>query len=99
MNMIIIGCMMMFYRIMLVVFFWQWINQFFNVVVNYINRSGDVFFIVNELGIVYVFVIIGVVVMVLGFNVLIKYVLLLIGCFVFFVVVVVVNCINILLMR
>lgn len=51
------------------------------------------------MGIVYVFVIIGVVVIVLGFNVLIKYVLLLIGCFVFFVVVVVVNCINILLMR
>lgn len=99
MNMIIIGCMFIFYRKILIVVFWQWVNQFFNVIVNYFNCSGDIFIIVRQLGIVYVSVIIGVVVMVLGFKFFIKYLFFLVGRFVFFVVVVVVNCINIFLMR
>ncbi|XP_072155096.1 LOW QUALITY PROTEIN: sideroflexin-1 [Bemisia tabaci] len=98
MNMLITGCMMTFYRTNPAVVFWQWVNQSFNAVVNYSNRSGAANVTQTQLGVAYACATTGAVVTALGTKSLIQGRSLL-ARFVPFFGVVAANCVNIPIMR
>lgn len=98
MNMAITGSMMVFYQSTPAVIFWQWVNQSFNAVVNYVNRS-DASMSTTQIGMAYLGATTGAVVTALALNKGVKNFPPLIQRFVPFTAVAAANCINIPIMR
>ncbi|BES96546.1 Tricarboxylate carrier [Nesidiocoris tenuis] len=98
MNMIITGNMMLFYKTTPAVVFWQWVNQSFNALVNYCNRS-DSDMPVSQIASSYLIATSGAVGSAVALNRLVKKMPPLVGRFVPFAAVAAANCVNIPAMR
>ncbi|XP_076294934.1 sideroflexin-1-3 [Lasioglossum baleicum] len=99
MNMIITGCMMTFYKTTAHVITWQWVNQSFNAIVNYTNRSGSSPIPMNTIMQSYAVATGGAVITALGLNRLFRNAPPLVGRLVPLAAVAAANCVNIPFMR
>lgn len=99
MNMLITGAMMTFYKTNMQVFFWQWVNQSFNALVNFTNRSGDAAFTNEQIAQSYVLATSGAVITAVGLNKMLRCAPPVVKRMVPFFAVFAANCINIPLMR
>ncbi|CAG0914801.1 unnamed protein product [Notodromas monacha] len=98
-NMVISGCMLTWYRSNVAAFFWQWINQSFNALVNYTNRSGKSPITNEQLAASYFLATSGAVGTAIGLNKLVRFMPPLIGRWVPFAAIAAANCVNIPMMR